>query len=223
MGAGGRGTLARSTTQSCAEVQRKTFSARLRTLRPRAPPGLWLSRWRALRTRTACAAHRADAAATHSCAVLRPLPILDEGRRGVSPSSPGPPASTCPGERTRAALPGAHLVPVRISAPRRCLFAPRNFHPPFWCDFSKPCSVWGFSHPLFPRSQAHFGAWRGRARWRTATATASGAAPAAAEAANATAAAVKDSTRKRRAFHEVTASPAPRRQQDNTETRALAH
>ena len=116
MGAGGRGTLARSTTQSCAEVQRKTFSARLRTLRPRAPPGLWLSRWRALRTRTACAAHRADAAAAHSCAVLRPLPILDEGRRGVSPSSPGPPASTCPGERMRAALPGAHLVPVRISA-----------------------------------------------------------------------------------------------------------
>lgn len=144
-----------------------------------------------------------------------------EGRVSLIPRPPGVhlPRRTharCPARRASRAR--SHLraatVPLRAS----------KFSSSFLCGFSKPCSVWGFSHPLFPRSQAHFGAWRGRARWRTATATASGAAPAAAEAANATAAAVKDSTRKRRAFHEVTASPAPRRHQDNTEnagTRAL--
>ena len=144
-----------------------------------------------------------------------------EGRVSLIPRPPGVhlPRRTharCPARRASRAR--SHLraaaVPLRAS----------KFHPPFWCDFSKPCSVWGVSHPLFPRSLAHFGAGRGRARWRTATATASGAAPAAAEEANTTAAAVKDSTRKRRAFHEVTASPGPRRQQDNTEnagTRAL--
>lgn len=146
-----------------------------------------------------------------------------EGRVSLIPRPPGVhlPRRTharCPARRASRAR--SHLRAATV--PLRATKFSSSF---FWCGFSKPCSVWGFSHPLFPRSQAHFGAWRGRARWRTATATASGAAPAASEAANATAAAVKDSTRKRRAFHEVTASPAaPRRQQDNTEnagTRAL--
>ena len=151
MGSGGRreGHPGTKHHPPCAEVQRKTFSARLRTLRPRAPPGLWLSRWRALRTRTACAAHPRGRCC-HSFVCGSPAAsYFGRGTEGRVSLIPRPPASTCPGERTRAALPGAHLVPVRISAPRRCLFAPRNFHPPFLCGFSKPCSVWGFSHPLF--------------------------------------------------------------------------